>query len=205
MPTDTTTHTRLRLFCAVELPAATRTAAIAHVAQLARLRAAAPHVNATWERIEKLHLTLKFLGAVEAGHVPALIAAAAQAASGIAPCELMLASAGAFPNASNPRVLWLGVQDPSGGLARLQGGLERACAAAGFPRDPRPFHAHVTLARIRTVDAAARQLARQHTEQDFAPVAFPLRELVIMRSDLAPNGSHYTPLARLALTNNAPI
>lgn len=199
--TQTELPTRLRLFCAVELSAAARTCALAHVAHLARLRAGAPHVNATWERVEKLHLTLKFLGATAAERVPALLEAAAQAAARVSPCELTLADTGVFPVGRNPRVLWLGVQDPTGQLALLQQRLETTCAAVGFARDARPFHAHVTLARLRTVDAAARTLARQHSLLKFEPVPFPLNELVVMRSDLGPGGSQYTPLSRHLLSN----
>jgi len=190
-----TTAARLRLFCAVELPAELRARAHAH---LARLRESAPQVKASWERAEKLHITLKFLGETEAGQVAALTEAAARAAAGVPSFELALAGAGTFPNAHNPRVLWLGVEDSSGQLARLQQRLEAECAAAGFPRDARDFHAHVTLARLRTANAAARQLARAHEQLGFAPAQFTVGELIIMRSDLGPGGSRYATLARCA-------
>jgi 2'-5' RNA ligase len=96
-------------------------------------------------------------------------------------------------------VLWLGAEDASGRLAQLYERLEAECAAAGFAREPRPFHAHLTLARIRTVNAAARRLAREHAALEFAPAPFPVNELLVMRSDLGPGGSQYTVLARCAL------
>src|SRR5919205_4141575 len=154
---DTDTHKRLRLFCAVELPAELRARAYEH---LVRLRESAPHVKASWEREEKLHVTIKFFGDVEASRVAALTDATARAANAVPSFELKLSGAGTFPPNGNPRVLWLGVEDASGRLAQLQQRLEDECAAAGFPRDTRPFHAHVTLARLRAANAAARRLAR---------------------------------------------
>src|SRR5438067_921212 len=92
---------RLRLFCAIELSAEARTRAADHIA---RLRASAPHLKATWERAEKLHITLKFLGATEAERLNALTEAAARAAASVSPFELTLVGAGAFPAGRDPRV-----------------------------------------------------------------------------------------------------
>ncbi len=187
--------TRLRLFCAVELPAAVRARAVEHIK---RLRASAPHVKASWERAEKLHITLKFFGAIEADRLAALTEAATRAADAATPFELILEGAGAFPPTPNPRVLWLGTNDPTGHLASLHERLETECAAAGFAREPRPFHAHITLARLRAANAATRRLARYHTQLGCPPLAFQVGDLLIMRSDLGPSGSTYTQLARLA-------
>ena len=53
---------RLRIFCAVELPADVRAQAARYIAEL---RERAPDARAGWEREEKMHLTLKFLGELE--------------------------------------------------------------------------------------------------------------------------------------------
>ena len=187
---------RLRLFCAIELPAEVRARTFEH---LRRLRESAPQVKASWERAEKLHITLKFFGEIEAGRLPALTEAAGRAAARGATFKLTLAEAGTFPAGHNPRVLWLGATDGTGQLARLRERLEAECAAAGFPREARDFHAHITLARIRTANAAARRLARYHAQLGFAPISFQVNELVVMHSELAPGGSIYTPLSRQAV------
>jgi RNA 2',3'-cyclic 3'-phosphodiesterase len=184
-----------RVFCAVALPEGVRAAASAHVA---RLREAFPGVRASWERPEKMHLTLKFLGEIEVGRVEDLKAAAARAAESCRPFELTLSGAGAFPPHGPPRVLWLGIEDLSGDLARLHGRLEEECAAAGFARESRPFRPHLTLARPRE-PRDARQLAATHREADFPPQTFSVSELLIIRSQLGPGGSRYTPISSLRL------
>lgn len=185
----------LRVFCAVALPSALRERAAAHIA---RLRAQFPHVRVSWERAEKMHVTLKFLGEIEAARAASLSRAAGRAAAGVSPLRLTLEGAGAFPPRGAPRVLWLGIGDEGGGLALLHGRLEDECAAEGFPRETRPFSAHLTLGRVRA-PADARRLGAFHQETGFESEAFDVAELVVMRSELGPGGSRYTVLSRHAL------
>ena len=185
----------LRIFCAVELPTEVRARAAAHAA---RLRERFKEVRASWPRAESLHLTLKFLGEIDEARVAALSEAAARAAEQSQTFELVIEGAGAFPPRGAPRVLWLGVQDSSGGLAQLHSRLEDESAAAGFGREERPFHPHLTLARLRAPQGA-RSLAQFHQEAGFESAAFRVVELAVMLSELGPGGSRYTPLSRHAL------
>ena len=184
----------LRLFAAVELTGGARRAAAAHAA---RLRAGLPHgVKVSWEREEKLHLTLKFFGGVEPDVAAALSDALARAAAGARPFPLRLEMTGVFTAPARPSVLWLGLADPTGELARLHGRLEDEFAALNFPRETRPFRPHVTLARARAATRETRGLARRHLELAFDAVAFEVSEIVLMSSRLGPGGSAYTQLSR---------
>jgi 2'-5' RNA ligase len=185
-----------RLFCAVELSTEVRERAAAHIA---RLREKLPDLRAGWERTDKLHVTLKFFGDVEHSRIEALSIAISRAADTIAPFKLDIAAAGTFPPHGNPRVLWLGIRDSSGSLARLHNSLENECAAAGFKREQRPFHPHITLARLRQ-PAAARPLADLHRELGFKPLELPVNEILLMRSELGPGGSRYEALSRHRLS-----
>ncbi|MGB7924306.1 MAG: RNA 2',3'-cyclic phosphodiesterase [Pyrinomonadaceae bacterium] len=187
---------RWRIFCAVELPPDVRARAAEHIAAL---RDAAPRVRASWERVEKLHLTLKFLGEVEQGRVEALTQAAARATTGAQGFDISIEGAGAFPTRGLPRVLWLGVVDPLGGLARLQSRLEDECAVEGFAREERPFHPHLTIARLRTPEGA-RRLAELHRQAGFEAARFAAVELTLVRSELGPGGSRYSPISHHRLS-----
>ena len=185
-------RTSLRVFCAVELPEDLR----ARVAERVRqLRSEFPDVRASWERPEKLHVTLKFLGDLQPARVEALTAAVASAAASVEPFELAVDEPGSFPPHGQPRVLWLGIGDASGRLAFMHRSLESECASAGFPREPRAFKPHLTLARIRA-PRGARELAAAHRETPFEPQRFKASEIVVMQSELGPGGSRYTPLSR---------
>ncbi len=182
----------LRLFFAVELPRDVREAAAAHAA---RLRRDFPRARASWPRPESLHLTLKFLGEVEAIRIDSLWNTAAAAAAGLAPFALTIEGAGTFPPRGAARVLWLGVRDDSGQLSRLKFRLDKECVMVGFPRESRPYNPHLTLARLRAPqDAAA--LAEAHRRATFGPHTFQVSDFVLMRSQLGPGDSRYTPLSR---------
>lgn len=182
----------LRVFCAVELPGDVREQVGARVADL---REKFPNVRASWERPEKLHLTLKFLGEIKPSRVEALSDAAGRAAARVSPFHIKLSGAGAFPPRGPARVLWLGVADESGGLSALQRQLEEECFAEGFPREPRPYSPHLTVARLRT-PAGVRPLAEHHRESSFESEPFAVSDLVVIRSELGPAGSRHTPLSR---------
>jgi 2'-5' RNA ligase len=184
-------ETHLRVFCAVELPDEIRS----RIAErIHHLRAEFSDVRASWEKPEKLHVTLKFLGDIEPARVEQLSLAASRAVANLKPFGLTIGEPGAFPPHGQPRVLWLGIVDDSGSLALMQHALETECAADGFPREQRPFKPHLTLARIRSPQGA-RELATAHRETSFEPQHFKVSELVVMRSELGPGGSRYTPLS----------
>jgi 2'-5' RNA ligase len=181
-----------RVFCAIDLPEDVKSRVAAHIA---RLREAFPLVRASWERPEKLHLTLKFFGDVQISRVEELARAAGRAAASVEPFELTVAEAGAFPPNGVPRVLWLGTRDVSGQLSSLHRSLEDECAVSGFERETRAFKPHLTLARLRD-QRGARELAAAHRESRFEPRSFNVSELIVMRSELEPGGSRYTPISR---------
>jgi 2'-5' RNA ligase len=189
---------RWRVFCAVELPSEVRSRAAEYVA---RLRDAVPDARASWPRAENLHLTLKFLGEIARSRVEMLSNAASRAAQNSQAFKLTIEGTGSFPPRGTPRVLWIGVVDSSGGLARLQSRLEDECAGAGFKREERPFHPHLTLARLRAPQHA-RELAKLHQETGFAAIEFSVTELVVMRSELGTGGSRYTKISEHSLTGN---
>jgi 2'-5' RNA ligase len=188
-------QTQWRLFFAVELPRALKARVGEHIKHL---RESFPRVRASWEKPEKIHITLKFIGEVEVSRVEELSRAAERAASTVKQFELTINTPGSFPPHGTPRVLWLGVEDPSGQFSKLQHALEDEAARAGFPREQRPFKPHLTLARIR-VPQGARELAAAHRETPFEPQSFNVSELVLMRSELGPGGSRYTPLSQCPL------
>lgn len=94
-----------RLFIAVEISAEARAAAADLMNQL---ETDFPTAKVKWERPEKLHLTLRFLGTVEAGQVGSIQNAARNTAARCSPFNIELFGTGAFPNVKRPRVIWIG-------------------------------------------------------------------------------------------------
>ena len=185
-----------RVFCAVEMPQPVRQLVLRHIAQL---KDAVPDAKATWSRDANLHLTLKFLGEIPQTSVADISTAASQAVAAIAPFSIRLEQTGAFPKQGQPRVLWVGINDSSGKLSELHARLEDESAHAGFDKDSRPFHPHLTIARLRQ-PRHARTLAAAHRRLEFEPADIAVAELLVIRSELSSEGSKYTVVSRHALS-----
>ena len=181
-----------RLFIALAIPASVRAKLKAHID---RLRKSCPEVSASWSREENLHLTLKFLGETPVAKVESLAQAAARTANGLEPFELVVKGCGSFPPRGQPRVLWVGIEDPSGGLSKLHQRLEDECFQAGFAREQRAFHPHLTIARLRKPQGS-RQLAELHKEIGFEAETVGMSALILVRSELRPEGSRHSAIAQ---------
>ena len=174
----------MRQFLAIPLPDPVRRAA-----------AASREVLATgddgWRfvRDEGLHVTLRFLGEVDASRRDAWDAAWREAARGVGTIALRLRGAAVFPPTGRPRVLALGVIDetPDRLLLRLALRMELAARAQGFAPEERPFAAHVTLARARS----AARVARPNVARIGDCGAFVAEQVVLYRSEPDWGGSRY--------------
>jgi len=179
-----------RLFIAVDISDEAREAAARYIEQMSEKFG---HVSAKWERPEKLHLTLKFLGSVEEHLIPKIMDLVDLDAAKVDSFTIEITGTGAFPSAKSPRVLWLGVHELSNTMGELAKHIDDNCANLGFEPERRPFKPHLTLARIREPRNAA-ELGKQHIKNAFGPISFNCRELVIYESHLGRGGSTYEKL-----------
>ncbi len=185
----------VRTFIAVETSAAVRQRAAELIAVFA-----ATGAKVSWVQPQNLHLTLKFLDEVPLNSIPEVSAAVQTAAAAIAPFELEIRTAGAFPSAGRPRTLWLGTGQGSEPLGRLHAALENALRPIGFPKEHRRFAAHLTIGRVRGPSPGLSGLGPLITQHaDFTAGHFPVAELVVFSSQLTPQGPIYDALSRSAL------
>ena len=167
----------------------------------AELRHTLPTARVRWTPQEQLHLTLRFLGDVEAQRLPSLGEAVAAACKPFAPVRLRAARLGCFPNARRPRVIWAGLEDSSGQLLALQRAIQ-AATQAFITEAPEPkFAGHVTLGRIKAIErketaALARALA-EAAETSWGEWAADHVE--IFRSDLFTERAVHVRVATLGL------
>jgi 2'-5' RNA ligase len=189
---------RYRLFVAIALPEPVR-----HAIEKAQadLRAALPAKSIRWTRGEQFHLTMRFLGGVEASQVDRLNEAVRRACAGSGGLQLRAARIGVFPGPRRPRVVWTGVDDQDGRLAELQRSIEAATNA--FTEEPpqEKFSGHITLARCRDLN---RNEASTLTSlvQTMAGTSFgqwTARSVDVVRSQPTSQGSRYTTLAEIGL------
>lgn len=188
----------MRLFVAVEIdPAVVQT--IAECGDELRRRAAerAPRARITWVPSERLHVTVRFIGEVDEPRAGAL-AAALKPELAITPFELASERVGVFPPRGAPRVFWAGLTTGVDSLAALEQDVSTRLEACGVPREDRPYHPHVTLARVR--DAAGLRsgpLLDGLTGRRFG--AWPVNAITLFQSRPSPQGHVYVSLQRTAL------
>jgi RNA 2',3'-cyclic 3'-phosphodiesterase len=157
-----------------------------------RLEPALP--RASWTRPQAWHLTLKFLGEIDDG--AAVRFGEAIEASAALEAEVVSRGAIVLPSDGRARVLGVGFAPGLGlsSLARLAAKAEEAAVDIGVAPDARPFHPHVTLARLRSPWPAAAVRSFRDEVDRWAFPAWPVRSCVLYRSRLDPSGAVHTPV-----------
>ncbi len=139
-----------------------------------------------WEKPEKLHLTLKFLGTVEDAKAKEISAMIEHIAEGYSPFELAISEFGGFPRLKNPRVLYVGLSENEH-LYNFHGELDHTLSEIGFERDERKFTPHITIGRVKKKISI-----KEVPEINKTP--FEITQIGIIKSEIRSSGSEYTPL-----------
>ena len=187
----------MRIFIAINLPPAVQK-------ELARLQEdlARKHWPVRWEKPEKIHLTLAFLGNTKIS-LSRIKKAVLAGCRGIKSFEVSIKGLGAFPDFVRPRVVWVGLKGDLKNLAQLQKKISRELTAAKIDFKQKPFRPHLTIGRVKKgiSKGALTDLGkkiRQHRKIDFKNTV-RIDSVVIMKSDLRRTGSIHTKLAEINL------
>jgi 2'-5' RNA ligase len=145
-----------------------------------------PRPGLRWTTEDQWHVTLRFLGEIDAAATETLAAILGQVTAITPTLEAM---AGPGPRPLGPGVWVLPVE----GLGSLASSIETATRDLGQPPPRRPYRGHLTLARGRRPDSLlglpAARLAGTWTVTD----------ITLVRSTLSPSGAHYQVVERWAL------
>lgn len=187
----------IRLFLALPLPLSVMDSVAGLRRELARRL---PASGLKWVPPRQYHVTLKFLGDVEETEVPNVQRALRIACAEFPPLRLSAAGLGVFPTPRHPKVLWMGIDGDVPALTTLQGRLEGAMEPWA-PRENRPYAAHLTLARVKFSDRSWPRAWRTlpNTLTTFRAGGWRNETVVLMRSDLGPEGADYTTLFQATL------
>ncbi len=168
-----------RLFVGLELPDACRRA-LAHVDHGVE--------GVRWVREDLLHVTLAFLGDVDAQREARF--RASLPAVQVPAFTLRIVGVGAF-GGSRPRIVWAGLSGGHPHLQRLHQQVSDAVRRAGLDSDPAPFHPHVTIGRVRSATRHALQpFLERHATTEFG--TWTVSGVVLFRSVLSAQGPSYT-------------
>jgi 2'-5' RNA ligase len=186
----------LRLFVAAPLPAALRASLLELQARLE-----APLWELSLVRPEDFHLTLHFLGSTPKRVLDDLKRELGALCHARRPFDLALRGLGAFPNETEPRVLWTGVEDSHGRLRELFEASRRCLNAYRLFKLREDLTPHITLARVRRLAGAWSPEPLRVLQKETGRLGgLPVERLVLFRSrEPGEAGIPYEALAELVL------
>jgi len=189
-----------RLFVGVRISVAASNALAGCAETLAR-RARDAGAELRWVAPINYHVTLSFLGWTGLEAIGGVCDALVAATAGETRASFRTARLGAFPSLDHASVLWAGVED-GGALTRLARSIGGAMAGLGFEQtgaaggSARPFHPHVTIARLRT-PRAIREIVLPMAEQMFGDTQ--LETVTLFESETKSSGSVYHEVQKITL------
>ena len=196
---------KVRVFVALDLPREAKSALAETVDRLQTTGSSSiMSTGVRWVNPEGIHLTLKFLGDIDAALVDPLLDAMRQAGKrfGEASFPLHYSELGVFPNAREPRVLWAGIGGDLSALGRLQRKVDDSIADLGFAKEDRPFRPHLTLGRVRNSVSNAARLEIGQLVPGYPPNTGQIwraDKMHLIRSTRKPDGAIYDSLGSAPL------
>lgn len=185
----------LRLFLAVD-PEPRARRRIGAVQEALKGAAGRLHWKVAFPKADRLHITLKFLGQVEADRVADLERCLLPIGS-TDRFQICFEGVSAFPSPSRARILWLGVTEGAERLKSLAEQVDRYCAELGFEPEQREFKPHLTLGRVKRAPRSGPSVVENVSPKEAGPSL--VTEVTLYLSELGPGGSTYTPLVRFPL------
>ena len=183
--------------------------------ELSRLQQELTKSNADvkWVKPENIHLTLKFLGNIDETKLEQIKHILDGISSEEKPFEIHLSELGAFPNLNRPRVLWVGLDKGSSETKQIAAALETELQKIGFPKEERPFSAHLTLGRVKSGknrDCPHGYPSKGTEKNRDCPPLYPskwtvpifqqITHITLFQSELTPRGPIYTSLHEAKFT-----
>lgn len=188
----------LRLFAAVSIGDEVR---LSLGGLQARLRRQYPRVK--WVSPDNIHLTLVFIGDVPAETVAAVTPLLEEAAASVPAFSCTVGEAGLFGPARSPRIAWVGISEGAAPLFALHEAVSDRLRTLPITLEKRPFAPHLTIGRIKSrfdAEGLADVLA---AEKDTSYGVTSVDRILLMRSELLPQGPRYTVLSEARLRASA--
>jgi 2'-5' RNA ligase len=137
-----------------------------------------------------MHITIKFLGRCEVSVIDRMNERLDKVVGSISSFDFVLSSIGVFPSVKRARVLWAGAGDGFREFRELAKKTDDKFIKLGFIPEKRPFHPHVTLARIRDPHPVDEQVL-EHAGLSLPEDKITAGSLILFESKLSPKGATY--------------
>lgn len=151
-----------------------------------------------WETIDKLHVTMTFLGNVDEANLRNVIAHIKNCCASSRTFPVTYSKLGTFPHKKHPKVVWLGCEEPTGTLYSLKQQIDRALAPLGFTPEDRRFHPHITFGRVRGEKGIVNLLSIMEN-LIIEPRTATVEKILVMKSELHREGAAYSIIESIQL------
>jgi len=179
-----------RLFIALKIPKEIREKIIS-----LRNAAITNHESFRWEPIEKIHLTLKFIGDVKEG-LTEPISNLLEFVADYNCFDCRLTKFGFFYKQGQPKILWLGLS-LNNQVNQLVERINKELETFSIPAEKRKFQPHLTIKRLRGDEGAG--FMESFESFSVPEIEFKSGEIALMKSELLPGGSKYTGIKKYYL------
>lgn len=148
-----------------------------------------------WVREENFHLTLKFIGNTTLEKRSSVIEELSKNIDSQSPFKMDIKGAGLFGTDTNPKIIWVGVEN-TGFLTDLWQKVELSAINAGFEKEERPFRPHITLGRIKKINNAInlRSIIKKYENEYFHTQR--IKEVILYRSITKHGELFYEPIKK---------
>jgi RNA 2',3'-cyclic 3'-phosphodiesterase len=148
-----------------------------------------------WETIDKMHLTLKFIGDVPEDKVED-IKESLGFIEDYEKFKCIFTGFGVFSSHGRPKILWADFKSDNN-LIELASRLNEHFKNFSIPAEERRYKAHLTLLRIK--DKVDKKFVERFNNYRVNEIPFVVDEAALIKSELLPSGSVYTELKNFKL------
>ncbi len=170
------TNDEIRSFLALDLPGPVSDFLEKLSNELKKSRA-----DVKWVTPKSIHLTIKFLGNINRTTIHEIETTLKPIFAEQMPIQLKVSNVGVFPNPRQPRIIWAGIEDPTGCIMRIVPIIEDAFSKIGFAKESRPFTPHLTLGRTRSAEGRERLISVMSELKCDGPV-FTIHRAILFQS-----------------------
>ena len=181
---------KVRAFIALDFPKETKEFLLNNI------KIIDPDRELRWEKSDKFHLTLKFIGEIEEALLPEINDVLNTLTAECKPFELKLNKFGEFKRNGKVAVLWAGF-DENAYLTDCVTKINIKLSKIGIPAETKRFKPHITLLRIRK--NINKEILNKFDNLVSEPVKYVASEIQLIRSTLKPTGSVYKVLEKYNL------
>lgn len=185
----------MRLFLACDLEARVKDSIQAFIDKFRKWDGAV-----RWVRAENIHITLYFFGEVKENDSLPLQQLITKALMAVHPFPVRILGISGFPSLSRPRVLWVGVENPTNELREMYTMVDRHLleSGIGIQSDSKGYTPHVTIARIKgPFNKKLVENLEDYQEHEFG--SYQINNAVLYQSILKRDGPQYVPVKVIEL------